>query len=97
MDKELCEQINSVLGKKIFPLYTQRSLRERWGVGRNVITNRKNRDSDFPKPIQGLIVTGYNDGEIYPAYEVEQYERGENFNRPAGRPGRPRVGGKKNL
>lgn len=64
--------------KDIFPLHTVKSLSERWGVRQNVVVNWRSRLDDFPKPIEGLVVSSR---QHYPLHEVERFERSETFKR----------------
>jgi hypothetical protein len=69
------EKINSLLGKKVFPLQTIQSMAERWGVKRQTVANWAARYNDFPKPLKGLIVETAKTPTVYPLYEVERYEK----------------------
>lgn len=58
----------------IFPLQTQQSMAERWGVTRQNIAAWSKRHEDFPKELEGIIADTKGAPKVYPLYEVEQYE-----------------------
>lgn len=64
--------------EEVFPLYTKQALVERWGVSRQTVDSWAARHTDFPKPIEGLVMGG---GPYYPLYEVERYEKTRGLNK----------------
>ena len=72
------EAINTIAGGNVFPLQTNQSLAERWGVTKQNIYAWSRRHDDFPKPIEGVIDRST---KVYPMYEVERYEKLRGLNK----------------
>lgn len=69
------ESLNERAGTKIFPLQTQRSLTDRWGVNRSVVANWAKRHDDFPKEVEGIIEKTAKTPKVYALCDVEAYEK----------------------
>lgn len=74
MDTKVIEALKGYEQKQVFPLQTQMSMAERWGVARQVVANWAQRHDDFPKEIVGLIEKTAKTPKVYAYEDVIKYE-----------------------
>ncbi|MEK4132038.1 hypothetical protein NYE67_20700 [Solibacillus sp. FSL W8-0474] len=74
MNEKIIEALKEHEYKRVFPLQTQMSMAERWGVARQVVANWAQRHDDFPKEIEGLIVKTAKTPKVYAYEDVLKYE-----------------------
>ena len=74
MNEQIINTLKGYEQKQVFPLQTQMSMAERWGVSRQNIAARAKRHKDFPKELEGLIEKTAKTPKVYAYADVIAYE-----------------------
>lgn len=59
----------------VFPLQTNQSLADRWGLSRQTVHSYSTKHPDFPKPIEGIIAETAKPVKVYAFNDVRRYEK----------------------
>lgn len=74
MNKQIINTLRGYEHKQVFPLQTQTSMAERWGVSRPLVAAWSQRHNDFPKELEGLIEKTAKTPKVYAYEDVIKYE-----------------------
>jgi hypothetical protein len=69
------EALNERAGSVIFPLQTIQSMAERWGLTKQAVAMRAQRDPIFPRPLDGMIAETKGAPKVFALCDVKKYEK----------------------